>query len=710
MIQKLFYSSKNLNAIKLIIENEIRKNSNPNTNLNIDNNYSSLIDKTMKYIESQISPQPPKGMEEEEYLFLMNKKLFETVVPVIKEDIKKKESEFLKELENRQKKEEKKINPLLEQFNSDLSGRKKNVAENIFDSVLLKNYEMPEIIEYPVPSTGSTIKRENQMDNKIKSLEDERSVLTPKIKPIDFSVKNEEKNDTMQRYNELLTSYSNNTEIIIEQEQESRGNPLLDSLGINISNKNNQRIEKVQAPQYNSTKTLQPKQNNNEIQNKILNKKVTFNNNLVEPLPNILEIIQKKESNIVENRVNFPILEEQEINSYQVLENKEIYNPVKSVVKESLYLICNSKYRNFEKYPNPESFEIIFKKKDNIVKFNEYIDKNNKLIAKEQIINHGIDSTVTIENIETILCKYIHIPLNKRKDSYFLLNIPELKSSYRLWNNEQKKSYTKYVASGENNTILKGDESCIYKMIENDKITVELLTKNEKPYFIENDQIFIDSFLESKSKNVVINISLEQYSDILKDDILYFYNTLPKKEHIIFLEDDIYISKIKRDKTNNILEIYIVYDKINKDKPNKISLNMNDIIKNIDNKYIVLIDKKNDYNHYFKITDIRDDCIIVNNFNYINLFQDIECELKDFKLGIANHNLAGTYDNNEGSLFCIDGYTVIDVTKTDSNYKIEIDFLFENLPSYLRKNKEYNNKSIFFIQDKLQIDYTFEIR
>ena len=43
------------------------------------------------------------------------------------------------------------------------------------------------------------------------------------------------------------------------------------------------------------------------------------------------------------------------------------------------------------------------------------------------------------------------------------------------------------------------------------------------------------------------------------------------------------------------------------------------------------------------------------------------------------------------------------------NFKIEINFPYENLPQYI-KDGYYNPGDIFLIQDKMQISYNFEIK
>ena len=64
-------------------------------------------------------------------------------------------------------------------------------------------------MDYPKPSMFNNKNTENIDNTKIENLKNERELLIPKIKPIDFTDKKTNKdNDTIQLYNELLTNYN----------------------------------------------------------------------------------------------------------------------------------------------------------------------------------------------------------------------------------------------------------------------------------------------------------------------------------------------------------------------------------------------------------------------------------------------------------------------------------------------------------------------
>ena len=174
MINNLFYSQKNIDVIKSIINEKVNTKNN--------NNFDLIINETMNYVSSQVSSTPPKGVKEEEYLFLMNKKVYDTVLPLMKKAQMKKVEFEKKSVEI----ESKKVNVYNE-------NKRNDIENNIFDPLLLRNFENPAIIEYPKPSINKITNE--SIDSKIKYLENERSTLTPKIRPIDFTIKSNDDND-----------------------------------------------------------------------------------------------------------------------------------------------------------------------------------------------------------------------------------------------------------------------------------------------------------------------------------------------------------------------------------------------------------------------------------------------------------------------------------------------------------------------------------
>jgi hypothetical protein len=74
------------------------------------------------------------------------------------------------------------------------------------------------------------------------------------------------------------------------------------------------------------------------------------------------------------------------------------------------------------------------------------------------------------------------------------------------------------------------------------------------------------------------------------------------------------------------------------------------------------------------------------------------------RIGITKSYLPGLTDTNRESLFYKSGYYIVNVEKKSSSIVFDINFPYSKLHS-----THYYENEIFFIQDKLQINYNFEI-
>jgi len=167
-IQGIFYSNNNKNVIKGVINGVIK-----NKFKNYDEIIGKIIDETIEYVFLKRNIYTiSKNTKKSDYIFILNEKVYDIIIPTIK------------------------------------SLDTKDNIYNTFDEVLMKNYEVPPIIDYPKPEIKNSIKN---IDLEIKKLENDRLEFTPKINPIDFlnDLPKNEKN-TMDIYNEYLLSYNNN--------------------------------------------------------------------------------------------------------------------------------------------------------------------------------------------------------------------------------------------------------------------------------------------------------------------------------------------------------------------------------------------------------------------------------------------------------------------------------------------------------------------
>ena len=214
MINNSFYSQSNINILKSIIKDEI--------NININKNHETIIIETMKYVEQNAGSKPPSNMTSNEYLFLMNKKVYDIVLPVIKTDSVNK-SNYNNEGINRNNNNNKEINKSFDPQDGLLKKERLQSTNAVFDPVLIKNYETVNIIDYPRPN----VLKDKKLDEKMKSVEQERTLLTPTQKNIDFKIDTKEfdkKNNvnTTIMYEELLKDYkkqANDSELFEEQQK-----------------------------------------------------------------------------------------------------------------------------------------------------------------------------------------------------------------------------------------------------------------------------------------------------------------------------------------------------------------------------------------------------------------------------------------------------------------------------------------------------------
>ena len=489
MIDKLFNSDGNKNAIKSIINDKIITNNNTN----INNNFDNLIFETMNYVQSQVSSYPPDGMKKEEYLFLMNKKVYDIVTPII---IKKLDQNKIKEKEIQKNNilSNKNQNQSQTQVNNqnNSSNQNKNItmtnskkrdslqtsSEPIFDSLLLKNYETPAIIDYPKPS--SNLKKDENMENKITNLENERNVLTPKIRPIDFTVKQEEKPaNTLKLYNDLLGNYNQQ---------------VADMTNFEISQKNiNNKVEKLEENNLSTPIDilLMSQSQVNEI-NEI---NTAYNRTDIETfIPSEINQNQNIKQNYSYSSVNNDDLNNNYNNDIHTRNITQNYNqefssvnnknsnilfkePTFKIVHKKFYIIFDSSDRDLYEYPNPTSFQVKFSPAGNNFIFQNYYDNYNTLILSEKNIVYGDASKLsvqeTFDNINNISCKSVNVPtntiyigstdpqstltgtpLNIFKESYLYLVIPELRGPYRGGNLLAYNSFAKLLVNyGDNNNI-----------------------------------------------------------------------------------------------------------------------------------------------------------------------------------------------------------------------------------------------------------------
>ena len=737
MIDKIFFSDQNKFAIKSVITADIKKEYD----IKVINNDDAIINETMTYVIKQAGTSIPNGMTQDKYIFLMNKKVYDIVMPVLKNNYKKKSES----------------NNVNVNVNNNINNNKPNKIKNndptnLFDPILMKQFETPNIIEYPKPSEIKY--SQDASENKIKNLENERSLITPKLKPIDFTIKNDDFNkvDTTQLYNDLMINYN--------KQNESTDNSL-----ISQNNPDFPPIEHFSNINQNNAgfTPIESLINQNDVQ-------MNFNNDNNSYTRNQLQTGEFSSVN-------------------PQTKNIMLAEPDYKIVEKEYYVIFDSKNRDLYQYPNPTLFQVKFNPAPNNYIFNNFYDQNNTLIIKEKTISYGGGNNdsigETIDNIKYIKCDSVVIPnmnvniiynestnaniyTNIFKEPFLYLIIQELKGPYTAGNllsynafsklliNYYDKAYSTNIISGSNVvnldsgfTLLNNKDSkeiYYYDPVTQgklDKLTLSLNNQNGNLYNTGIDKLYIESFSEGESiingycgesfisTRITIQSTNNEYSKycslynkvgqcnilnnhpILAGDLIYLYNTIPEYDNIVYFEDNIIINKLKFSKKNNTVEIFVGYylDEF-------IYVNFKELIPGgitndynvFSNYYIVIYNNTTNKTYYLKIVSITNKSIIVTALSGMPQFKDYN----NLKIGIAKNNLNGISSDDSKSLFSKQGNYVINVGPNTNNldlskWVIDINYPYILLPEYLKTPGLYNPGDIFLIQDKLQVHYTFII-
>jgi len=814
MIKNLFYSSLNINSIKAIISETILENEG----LNIENKYDSIIQETMKYVISNVSSIPPKGMSNEEYLFLMNKKVYNISVPTIKNNLKSKNNiNVQQKINDYQIKDNKKIN---------IQDKANN---NIFDPILLKNYENLPIMEYPKPGIENQNNYQGRkilnIDQKIKTFENERNDLIPKIKPVDFSIKSEDidKKNTMNLYNDLINTYSqplnnnsnNNNEnsnfigldknkIINEYEKQLKNMDNFEKSQKIINQKveimENNELEK----QYNSN-PFNLMQKSGLIESNGINESIqTINPNLydINPIEYFVDSTDSKKddkktdsNNVVEYNFN----SEYNFNNNKLSQN-EIFKleytsansnldtivkePSFDLIEKSFYVIFDSKDRDLYLYPNPVYFQVKFNPNSNNFLYKTYYDKYGTILIRERNIVYGETNDLNVhqkfDNISSINATNINIPTNTIqiggtipsnypdsgsvptnifREPYVYLDIPELRGPYTGGNKLAYNSFAKllvqlggnsYGSQLNNNFVGIGtaDENEFFKydpIIHGkiDKMTLRLLNKNGYLFNFGIDKLYVDFFSPSvqiyngfcgtyfTSTSVQIQQQNSEYAKycslyyqnnnnctllnshpIQTGDLVYFYNTRPSCDDVVYLESNVSISSITPitiDTTEYLKMVFTYPLRLPDGTIENINVNFYNIFtgqierdaefqNEVKNYYIVIYNIETNTYQFYTIYQIYSDYVLVNyNAIYPTTYTNL-------KIGIAKKNLRGSNSDDPQSLFFKGGYYVsfAEYQPTDTNI-----FTFSLAYPYIIDLDNYSSGEIFFIQDKMQLSYTF---
>lgn len=760
MIYNQFYSNKNKKSLEKIINDDLLKLHNL-SNINTD----LQIQKCMEYVKNNVSSVPPKNMNINEYLNLMNKKVYSLVISYYKAN----KQQLLVQQNTQQNiiAEENKIN-----------NESAKVQDKLFDSEILKNYKNNnEVIDYPVPSSidNSTI---NQHAEKLK---EERQLIYPQVKEVNFKLDNEdEKNNTMDLYNDLLTTYNKQVNDLSNYENNQK------MINENVEDKFNVLEENNHVNKLTPITSLA---NIKEEENNIQSNKIDFDdsiNNFQQFLSNNENEIKKenkKENKNNEGKINENIIRENRLeNNGKIFSDNNakknilLKEPNYETILKTDYIVIDSRYRNFYMHPNQCDFVFNFSPADNNFIFKTYKENDIVILREKKIVIGNTsqnDIGETFDNINTVFLDNVIVPVHSYeynteqngdnvlselsltiyKDSYLLLEIPELRSPYRGGNTNFKKAFavlrinhgsslTAITFSNNFTNLIVPNEIMLYEpssLGKLDKFSLKLNNKNGRIYNFGIDKLYIKNFQKGNLKNLGI-CGKKEYSTIfevnrkhieyikickqyynIKDcdtinnnpliirDLIYFFHVVPNENELVFFEDNIKIDVFK--KTVNEIKVALSYKIENKKEiVNHLNLFRSFKIINEDfsNYYFIIIIKGNKY--YLRISNVTEEFIYLENYDNLPNFNK-----NSVKFGLSKGNKAGSNSENLESIFYTCGYNVINVDNTPDTddelgkYIIEIDYPYENLPTFIKENN-FKDDDLFIIQDKKQISYGFTIK
>ena len=735
-----FNSNKNIQLLKNILVDDLKQNYNIQY-------LDQSIQKTMGYVKQNVSHQTPSNINDKKYLYLLNKKVYDLII-----------SSYKKQPKNQVQSESKKI------------------QNNLFDADILKNYKNTDsIIDYPKPSSEN---REN-VNNHYEKLQEERSLIYPKIKEVNFNLDSKDDNNqnVMENYSQLLNSYNSQVDSLSQFEQNQK------QMNIQIDNvvdeiESSTPIHQVLTP-INQNQSRQINTNilpNQDIQNDSIEQ---FQNFLVQNKQEIQK--DSKQIEIEYNKNNLENTIKSDSISYSSVHmpsnNIMLKEPDYKQILKTDSIIVSSRNRNLELFPNQSEFIVKFAPNDNSFIFKAYRDENDVLLIREKNIVIGNysenDIGETFDNIKYVKCKAVSVPthsyeyvsvvdnetttddfgLTLFKDSYLLLQIPELRGPYRGGTKQVKNALVQLRVNHGNNlqnltlssnfsNLEVSDEIMEYDPVtlgKLDKFTIQLNNKNGRLYNFGIDKLYVKNFSKGELKYLGpcgkkmfstkfeiqrVHDDYRKYCGVYYDiencntindnplnfrDLIYFYKTIPNEDEMVLFEKIVKIQSITEE-TNSIkigleYEINGVKTKINIQYMFADFMSSQDKITDF---YIVFIE--NGIKFAFQILAIDEFYIYIQKYTNFPQFPDLSAVL----VGITKGNRAGIYDDKINSLFNFSGYNVINVKQTKDTkntlgkFIIEVDYPWDNLP-YTLQNNLFSKDDIFLIQDKKQITYVFSI-
>lgn len=668
MIYSFFSSNQNINIIQNIVNDDLQKEFRSN----INQDHKNIILKNISFVKSKVSQTTPKGLSDQEYLVLMNQKVYDLSYPEIQHSMLNHQNNKTKNMNNNNS-----LNNKNTINNRNIVHNNKNTINNTsqdptqilrpsnnqgavlaetnrstnnqFDREIIKSYEAPSVIDYPKPGNEQRI----DVGNQFEKIQTEREAIYPKQKEIKFEDENNQDDgaNTVDLYNDLLSTYNQQLMSMDDFEKQQSN-----------QNKKIEHLEMQETLAHENNRTTPISQLFNQDQEEIITNTM---NASIENIPsfnrNDVEIHKPNNEDIV-----LPPPQQDDGKDFSSvthsLSNIMLKEPKFKLMEKAYNIVINSRFRNFEIYPNAHQFQFKFSPDSNNYLFKNYMGKNDTLIIREKNVVIGDNNENNIgeiyDNITSIELKSIIVPtfsfeyyfktendkifntLNIFRDNYLLLDIPEVRGPYQGGGNTlfrncfaklnlddsivQTTTFNQYFTS-----LIVEDQYFKYSPVTHgklDKMTLNLNNKNGRLYNFGIDKLYLNNFSEGISHtNLCGSYNMTKFELILTnqeytDYCNYYYNicTCQKINNVCSCECKLSLNPIEEG------DLIYFYSKV----PNNDQCVFFENIVSIDSlhydKINQIITLKCNYTYTDDSSKKKKKPIITTKINFKNLFENFD--------------------------------------------------------------------------------------
>lgn len=752
-MKELFFSSQNVNNIL----SQLHSN-----NANSPEELVSLVKKVMEFVANKVTDKVPQGMSAQQYNQLMNQKAIQLINPLLKQQSAPPITPVQRASQMQSGRAPLPLgrpqpsNELHEAFEK---------MPPLPENVLKRDFNLNNAIKQRNEEPINYIKQQANYDNQenYETYNNEPN-LDDILNEVEEEFANNNANDEYYDNQEQVQEYYK--EQIQKHAQEIQHTKAKDK----DKDKDKDIIRRIKTIKEPGSLPL-PFQNDvfqNELLMRPSDQEILVNNlEIVDNYSEKTDIKMVHETNAMRDPTYNPAVQKSPYpaTTYPIIPP----NRTKYIIRKH-FISVDSSDRDLELYPSPTEFQVKFQPASDSVEVREIVDKNGNYLFQEKIRFVGDDYGASVDkrfdNIHSIAVSCAIFPLASRwvcgncpsqyygpvvpsggvpngpiftndvginvtilDEPYVILNVKELESwvPYCGTNRANKKAFAKLIYS-ENYGILNkyvqfttcnSNEKIVFEpqaLSTLDKMTLSIRNCNDLPLNFENDKTFIANFGQGdvmRNCPSIFSTAItvipppecvpcpEMGHCLQPGDKIFIYRLKPLCEDIIPFNPDIelYAINVDEDCNNHLGELIF---KIEGRDMKSQHLCFDGIINVGD--YLAL---KYCYNGKIA-TEILRIYTVEGNILRVDLREllcaDIIEDIDVTSLGLVRNNPKGTISNKKDRINYIGGVNVCSIV---DKYTFEVDFPFRCINLELQYGKV--ESQYFFIKQKLQISYTFEI-